>query len=31
MDVIEEEEGEGGRSNQTHETEAVSPPPLRLS
>ena len=33
MDVIEEEEGSGGRSNLDREIEAVSPPPplLRLS
>ena len=30
-DVIEKEEGEGGRSNLDRETGAARPPPLRLA
>ena len=31
MDMIVEKQGAGGRWNRDHETEAVSPPLLRLS
>ena len=31
MDVIVEEEGAGEQLNRDHETEVVSPPPIRLS